>query len=111
MWPTAVNTDLISHFPPATLEAWPVMGFCSPKDYQRFIHQVPMLERGLVESGIRLFKLWFDVSRREQRRRIQSVDTLVEQFLRLLRERFLSLRIFLHHTSPSCSRNACIARE
>lgn len=50
----------------------PVMGFCSPKDYQRFIHQVPMLERGLVESGIRLFKLWFDVSCKEQRRRIQS---------------------------------------
>ena len=50
----------------------PVMGFCTPQDYQRFIHQVPSLEEALIESGIRMFKLWFDVSRDEQRRRINA---------------------------------------
>jgi polyphosphate kinase 2 len=53
----------------------PVMGFCSPDDYQRFIHQAPYFERGLIQSGVRLFKLWFDVSRDEQRRRIKSRKT------------------------------------
>ena len=50
----------------------PVMGYCTPQDYQRFIHQVPGLEQALIASGIRLFKLWFDVSRKEQRRRMGS---------------------------------------
>ena len=50
----------------------PVMGFCTPKDYQRFIHQVPEFEAGLIQSGIRLFKLWFDVGQKEQRVRIEA---------------------------------------
>ena len=50
----------------------PVMGFCTPKDYQRFIHQVPAFEEAIIDSGIYLFKLWFDVGRKEQRRRIES---------------------------------------
>lgn len=48
----------------------PVMGFCTPQDYKRFLHQVPSVEESLIESGIRLFKLWFDVGRDEQRKRI-----------------------------------------
>ncbi len=50
----------------------PVMGFCTPDDYQRFIHQVPAFEQAQIEAGTRLFKFWFDVGRREQRRRIES---------------------------------------
>lgn len=50
----------------------PVMGFCTAIDYRRFIHQVPGLELALIESGTRLCKLWFDVSRHEQKRRIES---------------------------------------
>ncbi len=53
----------------------PVMGFCTPKDYRRFIRQVPHFEQGIIESGVRLFKLWFDVGRDEQRRRIKSRKT------------------------------------
>jgi len=53
----------------------PVMGFCTPKQYQRFIHQVPHFEQSIIESGVRLFKLWFDVGRDEQRRRIKSRKT------------------------------------
>lgn len=46
-----------------------VMGFCNPNEYLEFMRQAPELERMLVRSGIRLFKYWFSVSQREQRRR------------------------------------------
>ncbi len=46
-----------------------VMGFCTPQEYLEFMRQVPQLERMLVNSGIRLFKFWFSVSREEQLRR------------------------------------------
>ena len=46
-----------------------VMGFCSDREYEEFLHQAPEFERNLVRSGIHLFKFWFSVSREEQRRR------------------------------------------
>jgi polyphosphate kinase 2 len=49
-----------------------VMGFCSASEYLEFMRQCPELERMLVNSGIRLFKYWFSVSREEQRRRFQA---------------------------------------
>ena len=49
-----------------------VMGFCSSSEYLEFLRQTPELERMLVRSGIRLFKLWFSVSRGEQLRRFKS---------------------------------------
>ena len=52
-----------------------VMGFCSPKEHLEFLRQAPMLERMLVNSGIRLFKLWFSVSRAEQARRFKERST------------------------------------
>ncbi len=48
-----------------------VMSFCSPTEYLEFMRQAPELERMLVRSGIRLYKLWFSVSRKEQFRRFQ----------------------------------------
>ncbi|MFG0253232.1 MAG: polyphosphate kinase 2, partial [Phycisphaerales bacterium JB038] len=51
-----------------------VMGFCSPREYREFMRQVPELEQMLVNSGIRLFKYWFSVSRGEQMRRFRSRD-------------------------------------
>ena len=55
-----------------------VMGFCSEAEYQEFLATVPELEKMLVRSGIRLFKLWFSVSRHEQLQRFQNrqVDPL-----------------------------------
>ncbi len=49
-----------------------VMGFCTEKEYQQFIHQAPMFERQLVQSGVHLIKFWFSVSRKEQRRRFKE---------------------------------------
>lgn len=49
-----------------------VMGFCTPHEYLEFLRQAPDLERMLVNSGVRLFKFWFSVSREEQLRRFIS---------------------------------------
>jgi polyphosphate kinase 2 len=49
-----------------------VMGFCSKQDHLEFLRQVPELERMLVNSNLRLFKFWFSVSQKEQRRRFNQ---------------------------------------
>jgi polyphosphate kinase 2 len=49
-----------------------VMGFCTPEEYRRFLHQAPIVERLLVEDGILLRKYWFSVSDAEQEARFRS---------------------------------------
>jgi len=48
------------------------MGFCTPQEYVEFLRQCPEFERMLVNSGVRLIKYWFSVSREEQMRRFIS---------------------------------------
>jgi polyphosphate kinase 2 (PPK2 family) len=54
------------------------MGFCTDGQYQEFLTQVPSMEQALVDDGIHLVKLWFSVSRAEQRTRflIRVIDPL-----------------------------------
>jgi polyphosphate kinase 2 len=49
-----------------------VMGYCTPDEYRRFLHQAPLFERMLVEDGILLVKYWFSVSDTEQEQRFRS---------------------------------------
>ncbi|WP_281647085.1 polyphosphate kinase 2 [Parendozoicomonas sp. Alg238-R29] len=49
-----------------------VMGYCTKKQYMSFIREVADFERMLVHSGIKVFKLWFSVSRDEQLRRFEK---------------------------------------
>ncbi|HVB05995.1 MAG TPA: polyphosphate kinase 2 [Acidimicrobiales bacterium] len=53
-----------------------VMGYCTDAEYERFLRQAPVFEQLLVDDGIHLVKLWFSVSRAEQRTRflIRSID-------------------------------------
>jgi polyphosphate kinase 2 len=55
-----------------------VTGFAEPREYMEFLRSAPELEleRMLVRSGMHLVKLWFSVSRNEQRTRfaIRQVD-------------------------------------
>jgi polyphosphate kinase len=46
-----------------------VLGFCTPDEYRRFLHQAPIFERLLIEDGIVLLKYWFSVSDEEEERR------------------------------------------
>ena len=50
----------------------PVMGFCTDEENKRFIKDVPWFEQMLVKDGIRLFKFYFSVSKKEQLRRFKS---------------------------------------
>ncbi len=52
-----------------------VFGFCTAAEYLEFMRQAPEVERMLVNSGIRLFKFYFSVSRQEQRRRFRERQT------------------------------------
>ncbi|PXW97946.1 transcriptional regulator [Sphaerotilus hippei] len=47
-----------------------VMGYCTPRQYERFLEQAPQFERMLVDDGILLFKYWLTVDQQEQERRI-----------------------------------------
>lgn len=49
-----------------------VMGFCTQEQYHEFMHQVPEFEKNLIRSGIFVVKLWFSVTREEQRRRFKA---------------------------------------
>jgi polyphosphate kinase len=49
-----------------------VMGFCTPDEAERFLDQVPGVEKAMVDSGILLLKYWLEVSADEQTRRLQS---------------------------------------
>jgi polyphosphate kinase len=49
-----------------------VMGFCTPDEYHRFLHQCPIFERMLVEDGVLLRKYWFSVSDDVQEDRFRS---------------------------------------
>jgi polyphosphate kinase 2 len=53
-----------------------VMGFASDDEYDQFMDQVPLFEQMLVASGVMVTKLWFSVTRSEQRTRfiIRQVD-------------------------------------
>jgi polyphosphate kinase 2 len=49
-----------------------VMGFCTEQQATKFLEQVPLFERAVVESGILLIKYWLEVSEAEQTRRLQD---------------------------------------
>ncbi|MGB0885533.1 MAG: polyphosphate kinase 2 [Chitinophagales bacterium] len=50
----------------------PVMGFCSTKEYDRFMVQVPEFEHMLYESGVTVIKFWFSISKEEQKARFDE---------------------------------------
>jgi polyphosphate kinase len=49
-----------------------VMGFCTPEETERFLDQVPDVEKAMVDSGILLLKYWLEVGPEEQTRRLKS---------------------------------------
>jgi polyphosphate kinase 2 len=49
-----------------------VMGFCTKEEYVRFLQNIPIFERAMVDSGIILIKYWLDTSMEEQERRFKD---------------------------------------
>ncbi|HEX3699251.1 MAG TPA: polyphosphate kinase 2 [Phenylobacterium sp.] len=49
-----------------------VMGFSTPDEQEQFLREVPTFEAMLVESGLKIVKLWLDVSKAEQAERLDE---------------------------------------
>ncbi|MEZ2131159.1 MULTISPECIES: polyphosphate kinase 2 [unclassified Sinorhizobium] len=50
----------------------PVMGFCTPTQYEDFLKQVPQLERVIAHEGIFFFKFYLDIGREMQLKRFHD---------------------------------------
>ena len=49
-----------------------VMGFCSEATSRKFLKQVPLMEKAMVDAGILLTKYWLEVGNKEQKRRFEA---------------------------------------
>jgi polyphosphate kinase 2 len=49
-----------------------VMGFSKPQEQETFLQDVPVFERMLTNNGVQIVKLWLDISRKEQARRLEA---------------------------------------
>jgi polyphosphate kinase 2 len=50
----------------------PVMGFCTPAQYDSFMKATPRLEKLLVEDGVHFFKFWLDIGQEMQLKRFHD---------------------------------------
>ena len=50
----------------------PVMGFCTKKEYNQYMVQVPEFEHLLHEDNLIIIKFWFFISKEEQKNRFDS---------------------------------------
>ena len=53
----------------------PVMGFCTKNQYKQFMKDTPVFEKMLVDSGIKLIKFYFSVSKAIQADRFEARKT------------------------------------
>ena len=49
-----------------------VMGLCTDEQYHEFLETVPNFEQMLVRSGVKLFKYYLDISKDEQKKRLDA---------------------------------------
>ncbi|MCZ4090442.1 polyphosphate kinase 2 [Sinorhizobium psoraleae] len=50
----------------------PVMGFCTPEQYEHFLKQAPRFEKMIADEGIQLFKFWLNIGREMQLKRFHD---------------------------------------
>jgi len=49
-----------------------VMGFATPEQVEKFLSQVPLVEKAIIDSGVILIKYWLDVSMENQAKRFEE---------------------------------------
>lgn len=58
-----------------------VMGFCSKEQHRDFLAICPEVEKYIVNAGIKLVKIWLEVSDKEQKRRFEArIDDPLRQW-------------------------------
>lgn len=50
----------------------PVMGFCKPEQYEKFLKETPRFEKMITSDGIHLFKFWLNIGREMQLKRFHD---------------------------------------
>lgn len=53
----------------------PVNGFCTREEYEIFMKQVNGFEKMIMQSGIRLVKIYMSISKKEQAKRFEDIKT------------------------------------
>jgi polyphosphate kinase 2 len=53
----------------------PVNGFCTQNDYEVFMNHVNEFEKMIIDSGIRVVKFYFSISKDEQSRRFEDIKS------------------------------------
>lgn len=53
----------------------PVNGFCTKEEYDVFMNQVNEFEKMIIDSGVRIVKFYFSISKDEQSRRFEDIKT------------------------------------
>lgn len=58
-----------------------VIGFCTPKQHDRFLQLCPIVEKFIVDNGIQLIKIWLEVTNQEQKPRFEArIDDPLRQW-------------------------------
>ena len=58
-----------------------VMGFCTKEQHKTFLERCPEIENYIVDGGIKLIKVWLEVSDKEQKRRFEArIDDPLRQW-------------------------------
>ncbi|HEY5980184.1 MAG TPA: polyphosphate kinase 2 [Microlunatus sp.] len=108
----------IAHFPAAGEVAifdrsWynragvePVMGYCTPEQSEKFLEQVPAVEKAMVDNGIILIKYWLNVSVKEQTRRLGN---RIQDPRKVWKLSPTDLKSYSHHYDYCRARDAMIA--
>ncbi|WP_337181262.1 polyphosphate kinase 2 [Shinella sp.] len=50
----------------------PVMGFCTPEQYEKFLKETPRFEKMIASEDIHFFKFWLDIGREMQLKRFHD---------------------------------------
>lgn len=59
----------------------PVMGYCTPEQHEQFLKDAPRFERMLADDGVVIIKMWLDISKDEQAKRLsQRVEDPLKRF-------------------------------
>ncbi|WP_396595407.1 polyphosphate kinase 2 [Brevundimonas sp. R86498] len=86
----------------------PVMGFCTPQQHEQFLDDVPRFERSLTGSGIILIKLWLDISKEEQAKRLEE---RMEDPLKKFKVSSLDAEAQIRWDAYSAARNRMLAES
>jgi polyphosphate kinase 2 len=84
-----------------------VMGFCTDEEHKRFLKLCPEVERYIIGAGIQLIKIWLEVNKEEQARRMAA---RIDDPLRQWKLSPMDIKSWNHWYEYSRARDICSKR-